>query len=102
MKFKPGTNPAGLRPELLIALMIADTVWSEKGKELVVTSLNDSKHSRGSLHFSGAAADLRTRYFSDEQKQSAASELKDRLGFNPDYDVVVESDHIHLEYQPKS
>lgn len=101
MKFKPGVNPFGLRPELLVALVAADNIWRMLGGELVVTSINDGKHSRTSLHYTGAAADLRTRDFSDDIKQTAAWNLRSALGDNPDFDVVVEEDHIHLEYQPK-
>lgn len=99
MKLKKGVNPSGIRPELMLALFIADGVWAGLGEELVVTSLNDSFHSKTSLHYSGQGADLRTRYFTDVEV--AANELRTALGNNPNYDVIVESDHIHLEWQPK-
>jgi hypothetical protein len=101
MQLKTGVRPTGLRPELLLALIVAAEVWKSLDEELVITSLNDSKHSATSLHYDGRAADLRTNYFTDEEKQHAAAKLRSALGSNPDYDVVVESDHIHLEYQPK-
>jgi len=101
MKLK-GNNvwPAALEPAVLLALFIADQIWNELGQELVVTSLNDSTHSETSLHYIGNAADLRTRYFTDEIKEKAAAMLKEKL--NKHYDVVVEKTHIHLEYQPKN
>jgi hypothetical protein len=101
MKLKVGVNPLRIQPELLLALYVADTVWRDNAQELVVTSLNDSVHSKASLHYAGCAADLRTRYFTDEKKAEVAEQLRLSLGSNPDYDVVVEKDHIHLEYQPK-
>ena len=101
MKLKKGVTPNGLMPQLLLALMVADQVWADNGQELVVTSLNDSKHSRTSLHYAGCAADLRTRYFDPDQVETIAELLREALGNCPDYDVVVESDHIHLEWQPK-
>lgn len=101
MKLKTGVDPVALAPQLLLALYVADGIWRELGEELVVTSLNDSKHSHTSLHYAGMAADLRTRYFSPAQVNNAAARLREALGTNPSYDVVVESDHIHLEYQPK-
>ncbi len=99
MRLKTGVNTFGLRPELLLGLMVADAVWREHGRELVVTSLNDGRHSKTSLHYAGCAADLRTRYFHDVER--VAADLRDALGYNPDYDVVEERDHIHFEYQPK-
>ena len=101
MKLKNGVNPFGIKPELLLALNIADRVWLDHGQELVVTSLNDSRHSRTSLHYAGCAADLRTRYFSENEKVIVADELRQALGGNKDFDVIVESTHIHIEYQPK-
>ena len=101
MKLKKGVNSAGIRPELLLALVVADGVWQQVGQELVVTSLNDSRHSRTSLHYAGCAADLRTHYFTDAQATEVAAALRESLGDSPDYDIVFESDHIHIEWQPK-
>jgi hypothetical protein len=102
MKFKEGVNPFGIRPELMIGLIIIDNIYKNFGPELVVTSINDSKHSLTSLHYSGQAADLRTHYFTGATQVSLVAEaIRDALGRNPDYDVVIEKDHIHFEYQPK-
>jgi len=101
MKLKKGVNPLRLQPEMVLALMVAENVWFDNGQELVVTSLNDSEHSRQSLHYSGNAADLRIRYFAPNQHGSIEQQLRDALGNNPDYDIVLEATHIHIEYQPK-
>lgn len=101
MILKTGVNPFGIQPPLLLALIVADKIWNDLGRELFVTSLNDGEHSRTSLHYAGCAADLRTNYFDHNQKTLAANRLKNYLGNNLDYDIVVESDHIHIEYQPK-
>lgn len=100
MRLKEDVLPTRLCPEILLALQVADSVYRNHGQELVITSLNDSKHSRSSLHYVGHAADLRTRYFSEEQIPLVVQELKESLG-GGDYDVIFEGDHIHLEYQPK-
>ena len=101
MKLKRGINTQSITPELLLALVVADGVWAKHGQNLVITSLNDSRHSRTSLHYAGQAADLRTRYFDDGIKMRVADDLRDAMGDNKNYDIVVESDHIHMEYQPK-
>ena len=93
MRFKDDTiNPAAIRAELLFALIVANKVYEDAGRELVITSLNDGRHSTTSLHYAGCAADLRTRNFENRnQAQAAARRIKDCL--NVDYDVILESDH---------
>ncbi len=99
MKIKKSAFPGGIKPELLLGLSVANDVYSKFGYELVVTSLNDSKHSRTSLHYVGQAADLRTRHMPLEVAKDIVEELKNSL---PDeYDIILESDHIHVEWQPK-
>lgn len=63
--------------------------------EIVVTSAKDGKHGDGSLHYQGRAVDLRTRDFTDIW----ASKLRMALG--KDWDVVIESDHVHCEFDQK-
>ncbi|QQX80840.1 hypothetical protein JK628_02910 [Shewanella sp. KX20019] len=93
-------NPNGMRPELVFALMMADQVYSEYGVEMVVTSINDARHSKTSLHYSGQAADLRIFNLPDGKSHEVLSKIKGKL-LNDAFDVVLESDHIHLEFQPK-
>ena len=85
------------RPMVEILLAVFD-VWDfNSGLSPVITSAHDGTHMRKSLHYEGLALDLRTRYFRDkEDKIKFAQELRDRLG--DDYDVVVERDHIHVEF----
>ena len=99
MQLKEGVSVKGIRTELLLGLIIASDVYKKLGEDLVVTAVVDGKHRSGSLHYVGLGADLRTRFFKDNGK-NAAKLLKVALG--DEYDVVVEKDHIHMEYQPKS
>lgn len=98
MKFKSGVNIRGVSNEITLAIIVANYIWQSLGQRLVVTSCIDGKHSRGSFHYSGNAIDLRTRYFEDKG-QEATIRLKEAL--TDEYDVVLESTHIHIEYQPK-
>ncbi len=99
LKLKPGVRLTGIRPELLLAVMTAEGAYSKAGHDLVVTSCVDSKHKAGSLHYAGAAADLRTRDVPADAVQTIIAEIRDALG--ADFDVVLEQDHLHIEYQPK-
>ena len=87
----------GIRPELLIAVMVANEVYTEIGKELVITSVTDGKHSDTSLHYTGSAFDC--RIYDDSDMEFVITKMKDRLKI--DYDVVLEGNHIHVEYQPR-
>jgi hypothetical protein len=87
-------------------IKVVDMLWKQHGEEAVITSgceVYDSSlnfiHSAGSLHYYGRALDFRTRYFTDMQVNGIATRLRETLGNN--YDVVVHSTHMHIEYDPK-
>jgi len=99
MKLKPGVKPAGLKPELVLALIVAESVYQNYGYEMTVTSINDGTHGRQTLHDFGYAADLRTRNVPESEREPMVTEIQQRLG--DQYDVILENDHIHLEYDPR-
>jgi len=98
MQIKEGVNIRGLNVKMRHVLRAADGIWENCGQELVVTAGLDGKHSKWSLHYYGMAVDLRSRYFSEATKKIAADALQEELG--SDYDVVLHSTHIHVEYDP--
>lgn len=94
--------PSVLSP-IWLAVQVAEEVYANmEGQDLVVTSWQDGTHSRASLHWVGHAVDIRTKAagISVERAQDLASEIARRLP-PTEFDVVVESDHIHMEWQPK-
>ena len=99
---KQGVKLARLTPQILLAVAVADQVYSQFDTPLVITSANDGRHMYGSYHYQGKAIDCRTRNLPSRETDAIAiaAELRGRLG--PDYDIVVERDHIHIEYDPKS
>ncbi len=99
MRIKEGVKINGMRQETTLALVIASQVYADvAGAELVVTEITGGKHGTASLHYVGLAADLRTGNIAGKEA-AVVAELKKRLGEN--YDVVLESTHIHIEFQPK-
>ena len=68
--------------------------------DTLVTSGNDKVHMRGSKHYSDEALDFRTRDISDANILRWASAIRSRLG--KDYQVVIENDHLHVEFDPKT
>ncbi len=101
MQIKAGVDIRGMQPQVVLAMVTADRIYEEAGRELVVTSVCDGKHGEGSLHYSGSAFDLRTTAagIPAEAVQRIAAKLRAALGAQ--FDVVVESDHIHVEFDPK-
>ena len=99
MKLKPGVRIQGVSTEVAFIMPAIAAAFEKCGCELTITSVIDGKHSRGSLHYSGNAIDLRTRHMHAESISRVVVLLKDALG--DDFDVVKESNHLHLEYDPK-
>ena len=100
MRLKNGVRIAGVRPEMVLALSIVESILGDHGVDCVVTSLVDGQHSRGSLHYVGCACDIRSRDMPQTHYDEIFEELKKALG--EDFDLVDEGDHWHCEFQPKT
>ncbi len=87
-----------MRPEIVLAMQVAESVLREFGTELTVTSCLEGRHRRNSLHYAGLAFDLRTRDLEVDPSEVTAR-LRKALG--PEFDVVLEPTHIHVEFQPE-
>lgn len=99
MIFKTNVPQDTLRIELRRLLPVIDFInRTVAGREVIITSTTDGNHMKGSLHYQGLAVDIRTRDLSGLTKSILGLQLK--LALNLLCDVVVESDHIHIEYQP--
>jgi len=100
MRIKPGVRVHGIRPEIVLALMVAESIYQSHGAEVVVTSGIDGQHKRGSKHYAGQAVDVRIWNLPDSvPAETVRAEIAEALA--GDYDVVLESDHIHIEFDPK-
>ncbi len=111
MKFKDGVytqvfamrNGKSVRlaptDQITVAMQEADRLHREMtGVEMVITAIFDGTHMDGSKHYEGNAFDMRRWHVGLRVKEFIAR-LKTALG--PDYDVVNEPSHIHIEYDPK-
>lgn len=101
LRTKEGVRFDVLRWDLLKVLPKIEAVWADLaiGVDPVITSGTDGQHMAGSLHYVGLAVDLRTNNLTSGKAQEILTALKTAVGV--DYDVVLERDHIHLEYDPK-
>ncbi len=100
MRLKPGVQ-LGFVPAMIAMQHVVSSVYREMGIECVITSGRDGVgvHREGSLHFSDRALDYRTRDVPSPIRATLAKKIADRLG--AEYDVVLEKDHLHVEWDPK-
>jgi len=80
------------------ALSPIDRAYIEiTGFEAVISSTYEGSHSASSLHYANLAVDFRL-------PGKKITELVDRLkaDLGPNYDVVLEKNHIHIEHDPKT
>lgn len=99
MKIKDGVRLNGVQWQMFDAAIKAEAVYAAYGFELVITSGTDGSHMPTSLHYKGMALDFRTNNVPPPQVPLIHKDLRAALG--PDYDVVLEGDHIHAEFDPK-
>jgi len=96
MLIKAGVDISRLNREIRRALRKVSDLYMENNQEVVVTSTFEGNHGAGSLHYANDAFDVG---IPEEPSFIPISLIIDHLGV--DYDVVRESDHIHVEYDPK-
>lgn len=104
MLLKRGVTLLGVKPELIIGLMVADTVYPANGEELTVTSITDGRHSKSSRHYIGMAADLRTNDISKLNTDIILMQLREQL---PEFYILLENEgapneHIHMQFNGTS
>ena len=99
---KLGVDLRGLTPQLAIAYTIACQVYTKvtgNPYACVITSGSDGKHGPNSLHYKGKALDLRITTIPPALLPVVQKDLKWALGSQ--FDVVLEADHFHIEFDPK-
>ena len=104
MLLKNSVRLLGAKPELIIGLMVCDSIYRMNTENLIVTSNTDGKHSKNSRHYLGVAADLRTNNIDNEKTDIIYSQIKQML---PEFYVLLESkgtsnEHIHIQFNGKS
>lgn len=102
IKVKTGVQPKALIIMAAIANVVQDL---QEPVAVVITSGTDGAHMKGSLHYKGAALDVRTKNFpSVRAKRTFLQAVLTRLGSG--YEGFLEHEggvheHIHIEWDPK-
>lgn len=88
-------------PEMWLAAFVVDKVLRNNYGVLftTITSAIDGVHGKKSLHPKGAAFDFRTNDWPKGKEEQITTEIRKALG--PQYDVVLEIDHLHVEWDPR-
>jgi len=99
ISIKKGVRIRAMQPSCVLGIILAGGVYEAYGMpEMVVTSICEGHHKRGSAHYTGNAFDL--RIWGVGAPEELVRNLKSVL--EEEFDVVLEKDHIHIEYDPKS
>jgi len=96
MLIKAGVEISRLNREIRRSLPGVEAIYDQYQEEFVITSTFEGNHGAGSLHYSNDAYDVGLPIMNRVEIYMA---IKETLGKS--YDVVLEGDHIHIEYDPK-
>lgn len=96
MLIKAGVDISRLERNTRRSLTMVAIVLRDHEQELVITSTFEGNHTPGSLHYANRAYDIRVPA---NIKRMLINDIKEVLLV--DFDVVLEKDHIHIEYDPK-
>lgn len=99
MKLKVGVKIEGLKMEIIMILPIVNDIIRWTGEEMVITSGLEGLHMQGSLHYVGRAIDIRLPFKENNKNEWVVSVIQVALG--KDFDVILENDHIHIEFDPE-
>lgn len=104
LNFKQKVNPSNVAGEIVLAIMVAQSVYASHGFDCVITRLYDyvKDQVKRSLHNRDGicrAVDLRINHLPVGFAANISTEIALRLCNG--YDVVLEKDHIHIEWDPK-
>jgi hypothetical protein len=99
VQFKAGVLNNGVKPEILTAMLVANAIMARANQPFVVTSCTEAVHSPGSKHYVGYAFDFRLSSLGDAANKDILAKMKASL--TEEYDVILEENHFHVEFDPK-
>jgi len=103
IQIKPGVQIENLTSPMMLGIMICHGVYSMyTNSPMVITSGTEGYHQKNSLHPYGNAVDLRLPFSYHSAIDTHAGLVNSMANFlGESFDVVLENDHIHVEYDPQ-
>ena len=103
IKFKQGVDIKHIQPETALAIPMCYSVYQDLGyQHMTVTSVADGKHTEKSFHYKGLAFDVR---LPEQDTREASTNVLAvqmlRICLGRQFDIVLETDHIHIEFDPE-
>jgi len=100
-RLKSGEKRARVAPQdaAIAAYLCVYSVYHAYDYSCIQTSGLEGQHGWSSEHFKGDAWDFRIRHVAEEDLQQIYKTID--IGLGPDFDVVLEKTHLHIEYDPK-
>lgn len=100
LRLKEGVSLRKLSPQATLLAVVMDQIYQANGiRDCVITSGDDGKHRPDSKHYKGDALDFRTRDLTSAKQVKVVAEARAALGRH--FDIVLESDHVHAEFDVK-
>lgn len=100
--WKKGVRFGGAKPEIEPIFTAAIQAFGDFNCDCWCTSVTDGTHKprsgKKSKHYDGLAADFRTRAVDVDYHERIAARMREYL--TEEYQVVVEGNHIHAEFDP--
>jgi len=96
MLLKAGVDISRLERNTRRSLNKVAYIFSDETEYFIITSTYEGNHSEGSLHYAHQAYDVRVP---DQSIMRILARIKAVL--TDDFDVVMEREHYHIEYDPK-
>ena len=102
MRLGVNFDPRGLRPEILLAILVTQEVFRARKIRLILAHGTNGKHSAaGSIHYSGNAVDIHWDSLWGDETLARQVEMELASALGKTYDVIWKSNHFHIEFQPK-
>ena len=100
IKINRGVSIVGVKPEMVLATSIVESVYDKYDSCCTITSGTEqpAPHKPDSLHWTGFALDYRIRTIPKFNRQPLANEIAEALG--TEFDVVLHTTHLHVEHDP--